>query len=42
LGQAALNVKNVFDVEYFEGAQSRSSVVPGTPFTVFGTVGLRF
>ncbi|MGH8479082.1 MAG: TonB-dependent siderophore receptor [Gammaproteobacteria bacterium] len=40
--QAALNVKNVFDVEYFEGAQSRSSVVPGSPFTVFGTIGLRF
>jgi iron complex outermembrane receptor protein len=39
---AALNVKNVFDVEYFEGAQSRSSVVPGTPFAVVGTVGLRY
>jgi iron complex outermembrane receptor protein len=39
---AALNVKNVFDVEYFEGAQSRSSVVPGTPLAVFGTIGVRY
>nr|WP_230840895.1 TonB-dependent receptor [Gloeobacter morelensis] len=38
----AVNFKNLFDVRYFEGAQSRSVVVPGQPFTVQGTAGLQF
>jgi len=38
----ALNVKNLFDVRYFEGSQSRSVIVPGQPLTVQGTIGVRF
>ncbi len=39
---AALNFKNLFGAQYFEGAQSRRNVTPGTPFSVGVTVGLKF
>jgi hypothetical protein len=38
----ALNLKNAFDGEYFEGAQARWSVVLGTPFTVLSTIRVGF
>ena len=40
--RAALNFKNLFDIEYFEGTQSREQVIPGAPFTVQGTVSIKF
>jgi outer membrane receptor protein involved in Fe transport len=40
--RAAVNFKNLFDVRYFEGANSRTIVTPGQPFTVQGTIGLQF
>jgi iron complex outermembrane recepter protein len=40
--KAALNFKNLFDVEYFEGVQSRTQAIPGAPFTVQGTVSWQF
>lgn len=41
--QVALNVKNLFDVEYFESVNSgRSSIEPGAPITVVGTVSVEF
>jgi iron complex outermembrane recepter protein len=40
--QAQLNFKNLFDVDYFENAISRNSVSPGAPFTILGTVSVRF
>ena len=40
--RATLNFKNLFDVRYFEGSQSREEVIPGEPFTVLGTVSFEF
>jgi iron complex outermembrane recepter protein len=40
--QAAVNVKNLFGVDYFENAISRNSVSPGAPFTILGTVSISF
>jgi len=40
--RAALNIKNLFDVRYFEGSQSRNQVIPGAPFTVQGTISWQF
>lgn|GEM_PF-3386726 len=40
--RAAINFKNVFDVRYYEGSQSREVVQPGAPFTVLGTVSWKF
>lgn len=37
-----LNVENLFDVEYFAGADSRLRVDPGAPFTIRGRVSFRF
>ena len=39
---AALSFKNLFGTRYFEGAQSRENVTPGTPFAIGVTVGLKF
>ena len=39
---AALNFKNLLGTRYFEGAQSRGGVTPGTPFAIGLTVGLKF
>lgn len=38
----ALNFKNLFDAEFLEGTQSRRQVAPGAPFTVQGTVSIKF
>lgn len=41
--QVALNVKNLFDVEYFESVNSgRLFIEPGAPRTVVGTVSVEF
>ncbi|MBW4651561.1 MAG: TonB-dependent siderophore receptor [Kaiparowitsia implicata GSE-PSE-MK54-09C] len=40
--RAALNFKNIFDVDYFENAFSRLRVSPGAPFTVQGTISWTF
>jgi iron complex outermembrane recepter protein len=39
---AALNVKNLTNIMYYEGSQSTTVIMPGAPITVQGTVGLRF
>lgn len=39
--RAALNFRNLFDIDYFEGAYV-SNVFPGAPFTVLGTVSWEF
>ncbi|KAF3889907.1 MULTISPECIES: TonB-dependent siderophore receptor [Nostocales] len=40
--RVALNIKNLFDIQYFESAQSRTQIFPGAPFTVLGTLSLEF
>jgi iron complex outermembrane receptor protein len=40
--QARLTVHNLFDIEYFEAADSDVTVQPGSPVTVQGTVAVRF
>jgi len=40
--RAALNIRNLFDVDYFVYAQNRARVFPGDPFTVVGTVSWQF
>ncbi|MEH2067029.1 MAG: TonB-dependent receptor [Nostoc sp.] len=40
--QVGLNFKNLFDVYYFESANSENGVFPGAPFTVLGTVSWQF
>ena len=40
--RATLNFKNLFDVRYFAGSQSREEVIPGEPFTLLGTVSFEF
>ena len=40
--RAALNFRNLFDVDYFESAYGDLSVYPGEPFTVHGTVSWEF
>ncbi|MBE9077523.1 TonB-dependent receptor [Romeria aff. gracilis LEGE 07310] len=38
----ALNFKNLFDAEFIEGTAGRTEVIPGAPFTVLGTVSVKF
>ncbi|MGV2828124.1 TonB-dependent siderophore receptor [Myxosarcina sp. GI1(2024)] len=38
----ALNFKNLFDAEFIEGASGRQEVIPGAPFTILGTVSVKF
>lgn len=38
----ALNIKNLFDVEYYENASFRDGVYPGAPFSILGTVSVKF
>ncbi|MEA5451759.1 TonB-dependent siderophore receptor [Leptolyngbya sp. CCNP1308] len=38
----ALNVRNLFDVEYFETASNRLNVFPGDPLTIVGSVSWEF
>ncbi|MEH1836734.1 MAG: TonB-dependent siderophore receptor [Nostoc sp.] len=40
--RVGLNFKNLFDIYYFESANSRNGVFPGAPFTVLGTVSWQF
>ncbi|MBW4642741.1 MAG: TonB-dependent siderophore receptor [Goleter apudmare HA4340-LM2] len=40
--RAALNIRNLFDVEYFVSASSRNRVFLGDPFTVQGTISWEF
>ncbi|MDB9529320.1 TonB-dependent siderophore receptor [Oscillatoria sp. CS-180] len=40
--RAQLNFQNLFDVRYFEGARDQFRVIPGAPFTIFGSVGWEF
>lgn len=40
--RAGLNFKNLFDTVYFAGTQGRSSILPGLPFTVQGTLAVQF
>ncbi|MBF2048445.1 MAG: TonB-dependent siderophore receptor [Elainella sp. C42_A2020_010] len=40
--RAALNFRNLFDVEYFESAFNQLRVSPGEPFTVQGTISWQF
>ncbi|KAM3096397.1 TonB-dependent siderophore receptor [Phormidesmis sp. 146-35] len=40
--RAGLNFKNLFDTVYFAGTQSRSSIIPGIPFTVQGSLSVQF
>lgn len=36
--KAQLNIQNLFDIRYFEGARDQFRVIPGAPFTIFGSV----
>lgn len=40
--KVALNVRNLFDIDYFETAQGNLRVRPGEPFTVIGSVSFEF
>ncbi|HEY9778873.1 MAG TPA: TonB-dependent siderophore receptor [Leptolyngbyaceae cyanobacterium] len=41
--RAALNIRNLFDIEYFAGSDgSRTQIQPGAPFTILGTFSLEF
>ncbi|WP_315875356.1 TonB-dependent receptor domain-containing protein [Leptolyngbya sp. 7M] len=40
--RAALNFRNLFDIEYYETASSVLSVFPGAPFEVQGTISWTF
>jgi len=41
--KAALNIRNLFDVEYFAGSDnSRNQIQPGAPFTILGTFSVEF
>lgn len=40
--KAALNFRNLFDVDYVESADSRVRISPGAPFTVVGTLTVEF
>jgi iron complex outermembrane receptor protein len=40
--QVGLNVRNLFDVEYFESASNRNRVNPGAPLTILGTFSVKF
>mgnify|MGYP001792783616 CR=1 FL=1 len=40
--RAQLNVQNLFDVRYFEGARNQVRVIPGQPLTVTGSLSWTF
>lgn len=40
--KASLNIRNLFDVDYFESAYSDLSVYPAEPFTILGSIGWEF
>lgn len=40
--RAAINIQNLFDENYFEGARDLVRVVPGAPFTLTGSISWQF
>ena len=40
--RTAVNFRNLFDIDYFETAESDLRVYPGAPFTVVGSVSYEF
>lgn len=40
--RTAVNFRNLFDIDYFETAESDLRVYPGAPFTVVGSVSYKF
>lgn len=40
--RAAINIKNLFDVDYIESSFNRIALSPGQPFTVLATVSVEF
>lgn len=40
--RAALNFRNLFDIDYIEAVETRSRITPGAPFTVIGSVSVEF
>jgi iron complex outermembrane receptor protein len=40
--RAAVNIKNLFDIDYFASSQSRNRIYYGDPLTVVGTVSWQF
>lgn len=40
--RAAVNFKNLFDVEYIRSAEYREAIAPGEPFTVVGSLAVEF
>nr|WP_202895474.1 TonB-dependent siderophore receptor [Iningainema tapete] len=40
--RVALNIRNLFGVEYYETSQNRNIIYPGAPFTVQGTISFTF
>jgi iron complex outermembrane recepter protein len=40
--RAAININNLFNVDYIEATQRRTRINPGAPFTVRGTVSVEF
>jgi iron complex outermembrane receptor protein len=38
----AVNVQNLFDINYFEGSRDINRVIPGSPLTVSGTISWEF
>ena len=40
--RAAINIRNLFDTEYYETSQFRNIIYPGAPFTILGTFSLEF
>ena len=40
--RAAVNFKNLFDIDYIESASNRRRINPGIPFTVLGSISVEF
>ena len=40
--RAAINVRNLFDVDYIEATQRRTRIDPGAPLTVVGSFSIEF
>jgi len=40
--RAAINIQNLFDIEYYEVAQNRTTIYPGAPFNIRATISYDF
>ncbi|MEH2300394.1 hypothetical protein [Nostoc sp.] len=40
--RAAINIKNLFDTDYFVSAQNLNRIIPGDPLTIQGTISWQF